>query len=585
MDATEIKTRHGLILQGLVGASLAAVGYALRENWQYAPEYETPDFTIPDDDQPQFIVEVHQTDARNSFQMKVLRAFSAVCEAKCFFGDGAISVNILFGDPDAEVPESNVRALFAFFDVNIVPRKTNASLDAAKLESHSLRLAGDESYDVTRAVLEIRKDCAEAIKSLGRALKDSLDQAAVKTDLFSLWCSERTRLSSMGACPAVGSVTHYKKSLLQSLFLSDDHFEELRRHRDPNKVSAAAKRQLRAVGLVSQLPFIAGRGKGPRYRLVSTLADLVFDTDGPRLRSNCEHRIDDVRAVESFFSDIRSPRRRQQLARAFVELLSGGRKAVEKAIVESLETGTTAGITHARCWVADFMPLVVDASHNSFNRRMFQHPAYTQTLGNPFNNITIRSPRLGRDRKALTEYAKIATDVFFQAVRERRVDLTAVSPGDLADKLAVFRIGAAVKLQKLNPLYLEVESVCRTLGVTCDYRGSPSFLSDVSDPADPVGKYDLFVLTKDNSEVLLNALYIGENYGSDHKADEWSARRRSLGYRLRDGAITPVERKAYVMVLDGVWTQKSVTKLHAAGWTHVCRLPDLHRTLTGVFSS
>lgn len=285
-----------------------------------------------------------------------------------------------------------------------------------------------------------------------------------------------------------------------------------------------------------------------------------------------------------FFDDIRRPRRRQRLATEFVRLLHLGKRSLVDAIVESLDTGCTSSIKHERCWVADLMPLVVGLSHNSFNRRMFQHPQYTQSLGNPFNNIAIRSARLGRDRMVFKEYAEVAVDVFFTAVRDKRLDLTTVRASALADKLAAFRIAAAVKLQKLNPLYLEVESVCRDLGVQCSYRGSPSFLSDVSDPSDPVGKYDLFVLKKNNTEVLLNALYVGENYGSDHKADEWSARRRSLGYRLTGDVIAPVERHAYVMVLDGVWTQKSATKLHAAGWTHVCRLHDLRNTLNKLFS-
>lgn len=584
MDATEIKTRHGLILQGVVGASLASAGFTLRENWQYAQENETPDFTIPDDDRPRFVVEVHQTDARDSFRMKILRAFSAVCEAKCFFGDDAISVNILFGDPDTEVPESNVRALFSIFDVNVIPRKTIASKEAADIEAASLRLASDEDVDVAKGVLELRRTHATAIALLGKVLKHSLDSGTTDSTLFPLWQSERTRLRSLGSPPAVGGVTHYKQSLLQSLYLTDADFAELRRQRDANKVSASVSKQLQASGLVELIPSVAGRRTGPRYRLRSTLADLIADPDGPRLRENCERRIDAVSAMQCFFDDIRNPRKRQRLATAFVKLLHLGKKAIAEAIVESLETGCTASIRHERCWVADLMPLVVGLSHNSFNRRMFQHPKYTHSLGNPFNNITIRSARLGRDRSVLKEYADIAVDVFFTAVRDARLDLKAVRAADLADKLAAFRIAAAVKLQKLNPLYLEVESVCRELDVHCAYRGSPSFLSDVSDPADPVGKYDLFVLTKNSAEVLLNALYVGENYGSDHKADEWSARRRSLGYRLSGDAVVPVDRRAYVMVLDGVWTQKSATKLHAAGWSHVCRLHELRNTLRKLFA-
>lgn len=579
MNATEIKTRHGLILQGVVGLALRSAGYKYRENWQYDLDNERPDFTIPDTDKPRFMLEVHQTDVRNSFQMKVLRSFNAVCESKCFFGGSLISVNVLFGDPLAEVPESNLKALCGFFDVNIIPRSSSCSQQAARIERDSLALAEDDEYDVEGAIAELKTTRAKDIDALGGLLKHHLDGARASANIASLWVSEQKRLSALGPAPTIGGATHYKTAILRSLFLSDDHFAELHKHKDPNKISAGATMQLRALELVEERKSI----RGPMLVLDPILAEFIANTEAKRLRKYCEVKIDAEPTMKEFFDDVRDPVRRLTLASAFLKLARKGRKELAAAIFESLQSGRTCGISHARCWVADFMPLAVGESHNAFNRRMFQHAQYTQNLGNPFNNIAIRSGRLGTDVNVLKEYAEVATDCFMEVLAEKHIDLNSLKPADLADTLAAFRVDAAVKLQKLNPLYLEVESVCRDLGITCVYGGCPSLLSDLSDPSDPVGKYDLFRLVKDGKEVLLNALYVGEGYGSDHKADEWSARRRSLGYRLSGTVITPSARAGYVMVLDGVWAEKSVRKLHAAGWTHICRPDQLKQTLKTCF--
>jgi len=87
MNTTEIKTRHGLILQALTAEALEQAGYTFVENHQYDDVSEVPDFLIPNADSPRFVLEVHQTDARNSFQMKTLRGFTAVTESKVHYSD------------------------------------------------------------------------------------------------------------------------------------------------------------------------------------------------------------------------------------------------------------------------------------------------------------------------------------------------------------------------------------------------------------------------------------------------------------------------------------------------------------------
>ena len=77
MNTTEIKTRHGLILEEIVAEALRLVGYSYDRD-AYDPTCEKPDFLITNKTSPKFMIEVHQTDARDSFRIKILRAFTAV---------------------------------------------------------------------------------------------------------------------------------------------------------------------------------------------------------------------------------------------------------------------------------------------------------------------------------------------------------------------------------------------------------------------------------------------------------------------------------------------------------------------------
>ena len=259
MNATEIKTRHGLILQGAIREALRTLDLTFRENWQYDPNYERPDFTLPDSDEPTFAIEVHQTDARNAFQMKVLRSFNAVTEAKLFFGDSIVSVNILFGNPATEIPASNARALYGFFDVNILPR--NEAQDRAaivELEEFALKLASDGNYDVARATRQVVKRQGLGVESLASLLEEKLNNARPNTSLVPLWRAEKSRVERLPEAPEVGAPTHTKRAILQSLFLSDEHFAQIRKLQDPNKCSSALQEQLVLTKVAETRPSIRG---------------------------------------------------------------------------------------------------------------------------------------------------------------------------------------------------------------------------------------------------------------------------------------------------------------------------------------
>ena len=271
------------------------------------------------------------------------------------------------------------------------------------------------------------------------------------------------------------------------------------------------------------------------------------------------------------------------MAQTYSTTIREGQAQLAAAISQNIRSNEVWEIQHRRCWTADLTALYLGVPHNEMNRRLVAMDCDPQQLGNPFNQLCYKSQRFMSDTSTHPTYVEGVTRIF-ETLMSDRTNKPISTADDLANKLVKFRTDAAVKLQKLNPLYLAVESVARGLGLDVAYRGMPSFLSDLSGASDPVGKYDLYAVSDGRREVLVNALYVGEGYGSDHKADEWSARRRSLGYRLGDDEVNTSGRAGYIFVVDGVWLDKSIRKLHSAGWDHVCRLPDLEDTLKEIFA-
>jgi hypothetical protein len=152
----------------------------------------------------------------------------------------------------------------------------------------------------------------------------------------------------------------------------------------------------------------------------------------------------------------------------------------------------------------------------------------------------------------------------------------------LADDLLRFRVGSAIKLQKLNPLYLELQNVTKKSGLSISYVGTRSIISDLAVAARAVAKFDLFHITDGNRTVIANAVAVHDGHGDD-KSKEWGARRRALGYCLRDGSVQPAQFHESVFIIDGDWESKHVERLHRAGWTRIIRLDQVKETLRDIF--
>lgn len=582
MDETEIKTRQGLILEFVVSAALGEAGYAHAQDFQYDETCEKPDFLIPDEKTPQFMVEVHQTEVRNSFQMKTLRGFTAVTEAKANYGSELVSVNILFGDPEKELPAGNVRAMCGFFDCNILPRRDSKSdPDLLALEKAALVLAKDEDYSTEQAAKEIIKDHPNGVKVLALLVKQHLSAVKANPFLFPVWKAEQKRTATLTAAPKAGDQTLYKRMMLRSLYLSDQDFANLVKNPDPVKASASLQTQLVKVGLASLVEEL----DGDKFILDNEFELFLADKAAPGLRELCRISLSCLPGLAGFFEDIRESKRRQDMVSQFIAVLKSGKAALVQALVECIKSTNYSGINHSRCWVAELMSLAVEASQNEFNRRMVQTKRDPENYQYPFNNITGRFERLMGCPNHWKPYATFAVEVFAELCTEKgqSVAKLTVDSKMLEDRLLRLRIDGAIKLQKFNPLYAVLIEESSKLGLVCEPIKVKSLVFDLAGGKGRLGKYNAFKVADTKTSVLVVPVAVHDNNG-DHKSKEWGARRLASLYRCEKNVVRLSEFQAAIYVLDGDWKDKDVARLHRSGWNYVIRLGQLESTLKKFFN-
>lgn len=579
-NQTSIKTRQGYILERCVVLALEAAKIPFRNGWQYDPDSEIPDFSIPDDDQPSTVIEVHQTDARNSFQMKVLRAFTATAEAKAHFGPDTVAVNILFGRPGSELPQSNIACLSSFFDVNIILHsEKKLEILSKKLEDDALQESSKKECSIDEVVQNLAERHSQFISLLGLHIKAKIKTPA-RDDLLPLWLLEQERVANLVDPSGKPPQTFIKRGMLSALFLSDDLWDKVslkKPFEDTNKEVDA----LVNAGILVKKKTLRGNTIEPSGAL-----ELFLTTENcVRMRELAALHLSRSDDIGPFFADIRDVNRRLHMAEHFLKEVKRGGKHLRAAIEQCHVNSDYAGIRHSRNWIADLLPICTSDSHNAYNKMMFQSPNYEASIGNPYNNIAIRSARLGKDKDALKNYFDVAIEVAQGRLEKEKDVIRDLTPETLANLLQRFRMDAAIKLQKLNPLYVLVNSISENLGLNAKYGGVQSLLSDFSDPNDPVGKYDLFTISKASEELSLQLCIVSvhDNNG-DHKSKEWGARRRSMLYRMIDG--TPSRCSTFgVFVTDGEWSRKDIKRLYLSGWDAVVGVNELEEYLSRYFSN
>jgi hypothetical protein len=579
MNDTQIKTRHGLILQGALAEALREAGYAFAQDHQYDETCEIPDFLIPDGASPKIMIETHQTDARNSFQMKTLRAFTAVTESKARYGNKLVCLNVLFGDPENELPASNVRAMCGIFDLNIIPRNdVDDSGSVMELEATSLKLAADDEKTTEQAIDEVIAQEPRAISGLARLLRIQLPGSRSNRALFPLWDMERSRAKKLGEPPKAGGATYYKRMMLRALFLGDRDFTELAFKQEPDQCSKSVREQLVTTGLGKLFEEI----DGDHIVLDPQFAEFVRTPDAPRLRQLCKKVLNETPEMHWFFEDIRDVNRRLLMAERFLDIIDTGQMTVSEAILSNLINDDFLGVIHRRCWFADMAARYLGVSHNMMNNQLRDLNADPQKLGNPFNQITYKSSRFMSNPDTHSHYAN-GVQIAFEAIKEGLSANIADSVEVLASRLLEFRLDGAIKLRKLDPLSLLAFGAAKNVGLNVERCRIPSIVSDLA-RSHATGRFEAFTITDNNlnKTLIANFVSVHDNNG-DHKSKEWGARRLATLYRMIKGKIQESEYQDAIFVLDGEWLDKDVARLYRSGWNHVVRLEALEEKLRDIY--
>lgn len=579
MNETEIKTRQGLILESVLAAALTEAGFSFAHDVQYDESCEKPDFLIPNKKNPKIMVETHQTEARDSFRMKVLRAFTAVTESKAYFGNALVSVNVLFGDPDNELPPSNVKAMCGIFDLNIIPRRdaTKPGL-IQKLEAFSLSLAKKEGKATEKAAKEVVKTHGSAVTELARLIKSKITKAKARAELDDLWDFERTRVEGIGDAPKAGDPTYYKRCMLWSLFLDDSDFAELHTKQDPDLCSDRVKRQLVATKLAT----VEEEIDGDYYTLKPVFAAFLKDSDCLQLRSICKSVLDSIPSMKWHFEDIRRKERRVSMASAFFDGVK--REGLASMLKRSINGDEIAGIPHSRAWIIDCLTRASGISLGKLSREIFLNGNNPGRLGDPVSHIVPRTERFkGMSAADRNVYVGDINNAMKVVCGANFLGTQSTDTETVAERLLELRVDGAIRLRKLDPLFLVASGICNSIGLKLEKISVVTIASDLAGQV-AVGRFEVFgVLPSGGAKhVLLNTVAVHDNNG-DHKSKEWGARRLATLYRIVKGKIRKSEYQEGVFVIDGEWKDKDVVRLHRSGWNHVVRLADLEQTLRSVF--
>jgi hypothetical protein len=579
MDETQIKTRYGLILEGIFASVLAEAGLSYEHDVHYDPSCEKPDFLIPSATEPRAMIEVHQAGVRNSLQMKILRAFTAVAEVKAHFGDTITSINVIFGDPGKDFSSSPLSALSAIYDVSMAPSE-NAKLwpKWKVIEDGSLNAAAQDDVSTDASIKRLCKRHKVGIQAFAKVLRKLILTSKPRLELLPFWQLERRRLDALTTPPLSGEATYHKRMLLAAMYFDDKEFETLVKAAPSDKWPKQVVTQL----LHTKLATIEEEIDGDKVEIDPLFAAFLKNAETPRVRSLCRDVLDTVPQMKWYFEDIRSLTRRRRMARSFLGALSEGQQAFATSFANHVLQNASHGIQHTRSWFCDLTEVLSGKGFNYFNRAIKAHKRYPLSLWSPFNNLALKWSAHERDPVYVSSVASIIAEILFTqcAIPSGSNDLEI---NRLANGLLNLRLRSAVKLRRLNPLIVVASGICADLGLSFERIQIPNLLFDLSEDSG-VGIFSIFRVTNPDSgySALFNAVAVHDGHGDD-KSKEWGARRLATLYRMKRGEVRKSEYQEGIFVLDGEWKDKDVARLYRSGWNHVVRLADLEKTLRSVF--
>ena len=565
-------------MEDITADALCKAGVKYKFDWQYEDGEVKLDFSIPEGDSPEIILEVTQTEARNVLQRKILRYFELVAGVKTKFGPNVAVVSMIYGNPSRDLPAANLQSSLSFFDDSFMPLVDNDLSKADKLlisnlEKEALEHAsGTDTCHIAAQKLILNN--TGALKVLSKYLKSRLSKVKCSEKLKALWNAEHKRVASSKQSFRKAAIeTFYKRGILQALFLKNNTLNTITK-------LVSSKKEIRTnLFEKSEIDFLVNSKladeikdlKGTSLSLSKELNFVLKDKDYKKYISWCEKSLNAEADMVYFFDDIRSSERRIKMAQSYIAAISSGSKVFIKNLSSAAAISNYSGISHSRLWLADFIPFHLKCSQNHLNLQIFSDKRYASSIPNPFNNLVTKSARF----KAEPENHKLLMAILFDVWD--RMKKESISPEYLADKLLETRLDAAAYLQNFNPLYSIVSEVAKNQNIELTYVGVETLLGDlVSNPH--VGRFKVFHGIKNGNDIYVNAVATHDQHDDD-KSKEWAARGRVLKYQSRDGKYLTKDKLQMIFVCDGEWRAPFRIRLERAGWK-TCSLDEFSDVLS-----
>lgn len=575
---TQLRTRFGHLMERLTGIALTKAGFTYRFDWQYDDTCISPDYTLPDSDSVNVLMEVTQTDSRDSLRMKSLRYLELIAEAKIHFGSALVCVSTIYGTPGEDLQETFLQASLSPFDAALVPRNdTRISLTQRNqiedLEGKALSLAS-KTAAVEKALASLKTH--PGVDALAAFFRKAIPAVKANAILRQVWDLESTRSAKSPPSEDLAPITSsHKKGLLEALFLSDDSFNKLCKYLEsarPGKQSEwpkDVKTSLLEAGLATERPSISG----PRLILKPEISGILGSEEGMRCARLTRKALSTAEGAKWYFEDIRDPARRVSMAKKYLAIIAKGKSYLEKAVFDNLVHSVYDGVSHSRCWVAECVAMHLGVSQSELDNRITRDPEFNarfsgRLVGCPFRDVAMKFAAIMTNQDRLRDHA------YFIAKLHSKLIAKSIDAATLATTLGKARRDNSVKLKHLNPLMLVVSDTFAKHGWSLEVTHVPSLIFDLMNDAH-AGRFSVHMATKGKRRVVLNALQIIDA----HKPKEWAARGRAIRYRIVDdnGKISVVEQLKdahFVFVLDGKVNVKMRTMLEKAGWI-TCALDEL----------
>ncbi len=554
LSVQQITIRLGLSLQACVEYSVAT---HLSEKFAYTASYDDdsiePDFIFKLGHTKTHVMEVTNTDARDSLRMKVLRYLELVAEVKSSYGADCVCTSLLFGNAAADLPANNIRAMTSFFDAYACVQNSVASAAAEsvrELEAKVRKLAQDaRTTNVEAAAKKICEKYPRATKAIAEVVRTLL-RASAKAEWNAVWNAEISRRSTPAACVPALDGFGLKRAVVDSLLIGRTSATRVIAGKLPHRTCQT----LKSLGVLTESRSIRGRVR----RLRPDIAKVYETPELLSLRNACIKRLASSATSTSIIEDILDDTRRRAMCETFLSV-ARTKALLTKAIIQTYSQDDFQGIQHGRCWIADLVPLAQGKPHNRYNSLVVAHKDYSSSLANPYPNIVIKSGFAGR---RIADLAGIITDIYFD---------NGGTPSDLvweqlSARLLQFRRGSLIKLHSVNPLRILIDEWAHANSVELAYASPDNIVSSFLDDDTGTAEYKVTVARRGDKCIYINAIYV-DTYGGLDKAKEWSARGRAFQYRLNGTDVAKTQIDGMLFVADGHWKPKALARLSAGGWS------------------